>query len=221
MGARAADVEGDGVIGYASRTGTRRNLAALRTAGWRLLVSARGVLRTEGMAYALDNGAWTAFQRDEPFDADAFQRAVDMLGEGADWIVIPDIVAGGYASLDFSLAWLDRLSGCQSLLLAVQDGMTLEMIRPLLSDRIGIFVGGSTDWKLATAVEWGRLAHEVGCYMHIGRVNTVRRIRLCEAAGADSFDGTSATMFSQTLPRLDWARRARDLFCVRHLAEMA
>lgn len=200
------------MIGYASRTGTRRNLEALRNAGWRLLISAKGVLRDEGMPYALDNGAWTAFQRNEPFDVVAFQRAVDMFGERADWVVIPDIVAGGLASLDFSLAWIDRLAGCKRLLLAVQDGMTTEAIRPFLSDRVGIFVGGSTDWKLATAIEWGQLAHDVGCYMHVGRVNTVRRIRLCAAAGADSFDGTSASMFAETLPLLDWARRAVDLF---------
>ncbi len=200
------------MIGYASRTGTRRNLDALRNAGWRLLISARGVLRDEGMPHALDNGAWTAFQNEEPFDVDSFKRAVDMFGETADWVVIPDIVAGGVASLDFSLPWIDRLGDCNRLLLAVQDGMTTDMIRPLLSDRIGIFVGGSTDWKLATAIEWGQLAHEVGCYMHVGRVNTARRIRLCAAAGADSFDGTSATMFSETLPMLDWARKARDLF---------
>lgn len=207
-------------MGYASRTGTRRNLDALRLAGWRLLISARGVLRDEGMPYALDNGAWTAFQRNEPFDVPAFQRAVDMFGERADWVVIPDIVTGGLESLDFSLSWIDRLAGCRRLLIAVQDGMTPEVIRPLLSDRIGIFVGGSTEWKLATAIEWGHLAHEVGCYMHVGRVNTVRRVRLCAAAGADSFDGTSATMFSQTLPMLDWARKARDMFSPAGLFSM-
>lgn len=213
-----ADPHGGHLIGYASRTGTRRNLAALRSAGWRLLVSARGVLRTEGMPFALDNGAWTAFQRGEPFDSGAFERAVDLLGEGADWVVIPDIVVGGLSSLDFSLTWIDRLASCRRLLLAVQDGMAPELVRPLLSRRIGIFVGGSTNWKLSTMCGWGRLAHEVGCYMHVGRVNTVRRIRLCSAAGADSFDGTSASMFSDTLPMLDAARRSRDLFCVREAA---
>ena len=54
------------MIGYASRTGTKRNLAALRDAGWRLLVSAAGrcePLRghAASFAYALDNGAWSAF----------------------------------------------------------------------------------------------------------------------------------------------------------------
>jgi hypothetical protein len=44
------------MIGYTSRTGTRQNLDALRHAGWRLLVSARGPLRPEGFRYGLDNG---------------------------------------------------------------------------------------------------------------------------------------------------------------------
>lgn len=39
------------MVSYASRTGTRRNLAAMRGAGWRLLVSAAGVLRTEGFEH--------------------------------------------------------------------------------------------------------------------------------------------------------------------------
>lgn len=40
------------MIPYASRTGTKRNLDAMRANGWGLLVSAKGVLRTEGFPYA-------------------------------------------------------------------------------------------------------------------------------------------------------------------------
>ncbi len=201
------------MIAYASRTGTRRNLNALRSAGWRLLVSAKGVLRTENMPYALDNGAWSAFQAQEQFDEAAFLRALDRLGANADWIVIPDIVAGGVRSLDYSLSWLPRLTSLDvPLLLAVQDGMTPNLVRPLLNSRIGIFVGGSTDWKLATALQWGQVARAAGCWLHIGRVNTIKRIQLCAAAGADSFDGTSASRFSCTLRPLDLARRQPDMF---------
>lgn len=185
---------------YASRTGTRRNLDALRDAGWRLLVSAKGVWRTEGFRYAIDNGAWTAFQRAEPFDEDAFRGVVDALGEGADWIVVPDIVAAGLASLDFSLKWLDRVPGKR--LIAVQNGMVADDVRSLLGPSVGIFVGGDTEWKLETMRAWGELAREVGCHLHVGRVNTVRRIARCAEAGADSFDGTSATRFAVNIPRL-------------------
>jgi hypothetical protein len=201
------------VIGYASRTGTKRNLAALRAAGWRLLVSAAGVLRTEGFRYALDNGAWTCHQQGRPFDEAAFMRAVDLLGHGADWIVLPDIVAGGRASLDLSLAWLPRLRPLGvPLLLAVQDGMQPTEIGPLVGPQLGIFVGGSTPWKIASAHAWGALARERSAYIHVARVNTAQRIRLCVAAGAHSFDGSSASRFASTLPLLDSARRQPDLF---------
>jgi hypothetical protein len=176
------------MVGYASRTGTRRNLAALRDAGWRLLVSAKGELRTEGMRYALDNGAWSAFVQQQPFDEDAFLLAVDRLGEGADWIVLPDIVAGGLASLEFSLRWKERLRGMPTrMLLAVQNGMQINDVASLLSPAIGIFIGGTTEWKEATAQAWGSVARRRHCYLHVGRVNSARRICICVAAGADSF----------------------------------
>lgn len=96
-------------MAYASRTGTRRNLAALRQAGWRLMVSAKGVLRSEGFPYCLDNGAWWSFANGQPFDEAAFLRAYGALARGADFVVLPDIVAGGLRSLEFSLNWRVRL----------------------------------------------------------------------------------------------------------------
>lgn len=201
------------MVPYASRTGTRRNLEGLRRNGWHLIVSATGVLRTEGMPYAIDNGAWTAFQQGRKFDEDAFMRAIDKLGEGADWIVLPDIVAGGRASLDYSLLWMERLRGIPTrLLLAVQDGMEIADVKSHLSPAVGIFVGGSTEWKTATAGAWGSVARRRNCYLHVGRVNSVRRIRLCAAAGANSVDGTSASRFAVTLPTLDAASRQADMF---------
>lgn len=73
---------GETLIGYASRTGTRRNLALLRECGWRLLVSAAGVLRHEGFRYALDNGAWSAYTQGRPFDFAAFELALRKFGGG-------------------------------------------------------------------------------------------------------------------------------------------
>lgn len=72
---------------------------------------------------------------------------------------------------------------------------------------VGVFVGGSTDWKLATLYDWAALAQSRGAWCHVGRVNSVRRIRLCHLAGVDSFDGTSASRYSVELPKLERARR--------------
>lgn len=196
------------IIAYASRTGTRENLDALRAADWRLLVSARGPLRAEGFRYALDNGAWTAFQQQEPFDERAFERALAKLGRDADWCVMPDVVAGGARSLELSLRWMRRVLDATAVgMLAVQDGMSAADVEEFLGPRVGVFVGGSTPWKLRTMHTWCALAQRREAWAHIARVNSRRRISACVTSGATSFDGSSASRFVKTLPALDAARR--------------
>lgn len=201
------------MICYASRTGTRRNLEALRRAGWRLLISRVGVWRTEGFAYALDNGAWSDFQSGRAFDEEGFERLLEKLGEGADFVVLPDIVAGGLRSLELSVRWMNRaLSVCPLVLIAVQDGMELADLTPLIGPNVGIFLGGSTEWKLQRMDDWGRICAERGVYYHVARVNTSRRIRLAAAAGATSIDGSSGSRYSITVRPLDLTARQPDLF---------
>ncbi len=203
---------------YASRTGTRKNLDALRRRRWGLLVSATGCVRTEGwpeagLPYGLDNGAWTAFQAGTRFDVKAFERAVELVGDSAEFIIVPDIVAGGLDSLEFSLEWIPKLEGIgRRRLLAVQDGMRPEDIGGLLGDSVGIFVGGSTEWKWAHLPIWGRLARKTECYLHVGRVNTTRRFLECIRVGVDSVDGTSVTRFSKNINKLDSASKQEALF---------
>jgi hypothetical protein len=217
------------VIAYASRTGTRRNLRALHAAGWRQLV-APGQRPTHARGWMLDNGAWGAHQRGERLDERAFRDHVIAWGRHADCVVAPDIIAGGLDSLALSERWLDALRmACVVTLIPVQDGMEPAHLEPLLSSPwnrwsralgryvapVGIFVGGSTEWKLATMRTWGGLARAYGAWLHVGRVNSARRIQLCRDAGADSFDGTSVTMYADTLPLLDSARRQEGLFTRR------
>lgn len=202
------------MICYASRTGTRRNLIALKKAGWGLLVSRSGVWRTEGFDnYVLDNGAWTDFQMGRPFDGDAFERLIERLGAGAKWTVLPDIVAGGLASLELSLRWSNRcLSACPMVLLAVQDGMVASDIASFVGPSVGVFLGGSTPWKISTMAQWGAFCRQRGIYYHVARVNTGRRMAMAVAAGADSVDGSSASRFAVTTTRLTWASRQSDLW---------
>ena len=164
------------------------------------------------MPYALDNGAWAARDNPASWDEAAFVRMMDRLGAGADWVVVPDVVGDWAATKAKAAEWIPRLTGkAPILLIAVQDGATPDEVRPLLSKGVGIFLGGTTDrngggWKISTMGMWGRLAWEVGCYFHVGRVNSAKRIALAKACGADSFDGNSPTMFPCTLPDLDRAR---------------
>lgn len=197
---------------YASRTGTRRNLDALRRHGWRLLVSPTGCLRNEGFPYALDNGAWTAYQRGSVFDADAFMRAVDLLGDKADWIVIPDKVGDSASTTQMLDHWWPRIAGAGLLLFALQDGMSAASVQPLLRPGMGLFLGGSTEFKEQTAESWGVFARSHSLYFHMGRVNTSRRILLATGAGCDSCDGTSASRFSVTVPKLTAAAKQQSIW---------
>lgn len=193
---------------YASRTGTKRNLAALRDAGWRLLVSATGCHRHEGFQYMIDNGAYTYWRRGVPYDPVPFRRLLASHGVGADMIVAPDIVAGGLESLQMSLSWLpELLTYGPRILIPVQDGMTTDDLSPVVSDRIGVFLGGSTEWKEHTMHYWGAFCQSIGCYYHVGRVNTLRRIYMALDAHADSCDGSSASRYECTLKDLDFASR--------------
>lgn len=196
------------MIGYASNTGTLRNLAALRAAGWRILLTPQNPKPRDGIRHGIDNGAWPAFKNNTEFDGKAFFDLVERAGGSADFVVVPDIVAGGMNSLAFSLSWLPRLRHVWRLLLPVQDGMDVQSVSNVLHawSGLGIFLGGSTEWKLKTMYGWGMLAAALGRHYHVGRVNTVRRIRLAAEAGAHSFDGTSATMYSCNLPMLEAAR---------------
>lgn len=203
---------------YASRTGTKRNLAAFRAHGWRVLVSARGVLRAEGFPYAIDNGAWTSFQRGEPFDDAAFVCCVEKLGADADWVACPDIVMGGMSSLAMSLRWLPWvLERTHVALIPVQNGMTSDDIAPHLGPRVGVFVGGDDAFKESTMAMWSKLCRSAGAYCHVGRVNTRSRVRLCMDAGVDSADGTSGSRFAVNVPIIDaWRRQTSLLSLVNH-----
>jgi hypothetical protein len=208
------------MMGYASRTGTRQNLTALRNAGWGLLVSRAGAWRTEGFSdWIADNGAWTDFIAAREFDGERFELFLEWVETQAicpRFIVLLDIVAGGLKSLDLSRRYMNRCGAiCPLILIAVQDGMETEDLAPLVGPSVGIFLGGSTEWKLAQMSLWGRFCAERGIYYHVARVNTLRRIRMAHAAGAHSIDGTSASRYAVTLPMLDRGIRQPDLFSPR------
>lgn len=134
----------------------------------------------------LDNGAFGAWKAGAPFDDVAFLRALEC-DLSPEWVVCPDIVAGGHSSLEFSEEWRPRLGG-QPAYLAVQDGMVTGDVAGVASSYAGLFVGGTVDWKLETGAAWVELAHSLGIPCHVGRVGTAKRVRWAFDIGADSID---------------------------------
>ncbi len=199
---------------YASRTGTKRNLDALRAAGWGLLVSRAGVWRTEGFdRIVADNGAWADYQAGRDFDEDAYEKFLDWLPITPDWIVLPDVVAGGLRSLALSMRYLNRCAACAPLvLLAVQDGIEPPDVSSVVGAGVGIFLGGSTDWKIRKMAEWGQFCSDRGIHYHVARVNSIRRMSQAIGSGADSIDGSSASRYAVSLPKLAYAARQSDMW---------
>ena len=152
------------------------------------------------MPCALDNGAFRCWQRGYPFSVERFAAQMKSCfcnGLDLDFIVCPDIVAGGVRSLAFSLPWMvdGILHTAPRVALAVQDGMSVSDLDdagvwniPNLSH---LFVGGTLEWKWRTAPDWVAAAHVHDRKCHIGRCGTLEGLRAAAEMGADSVDSTS------------------------------
>lgn len=142
----------------------------------------------------LDNSAFSDWRKGRDFDNEAFLSdcaSASADPEPPDFGVCPDRVATGLESLAFSLRWLDSYESAFPGLrwyLAVQDGMAASDVVPHCNRFVGLFVGGTLQWKLQTGAAWVSLAHELGLRCHIGRCGTVRRVRWAQRIGADSID---------------------------------
>lgn len=159
--------------------------------------------RTQLDRYALDNGAWLFHVYGQPADFGPFAEALHAIGPSSDFVVAPDVVAGGLASLALSVSWIDRcLASAPMALVPVQDGINPCDVEGLLGPRVGLFVGGSTAWKWTTVAQWARLADDHAAHVHVGRVNTQRRARLCADLGITSADGSTVARFSITASRM-------------------
>ena len=139
---------------YVGNTGSRKIISVIKFNGWGRVHVANSWRYPEiGVSWILDNGAFTYWKHNLPFDEKRFEDALiktEVKGLMPDFVIVPDLVAQGYHSLDFSLKWISRIPAGYNCFLAVQDGMEVSVIDDILSLFDGIFVGGSLDWKLNT-----------------------------------------------------------------------
>lgn len=189
------------MIIYTSTCVSKSDIADVRARDMGILFAAtpsnflpRKTMDLAGIPIALDNGAFGCYRDGWPaFDEMPFLRLLHAdrrSGIKPDWVVCPDLVCGGLASLDFSLSWVTRLSGLK-LALAVQNGMEPRHVLPHIEKFAVIFVGGDLPWKWSTAKQWADLAHDHGKKCHIGRAGEVNDLHRAEMLGADSCDSSS------------------------------
>ena len=180
---------------YSGNDGKKSNLEYLKMHGYGIMVSRnyRDPRRSE--YYAFDNGAFSAWKNNKPWDSESFLRVLEkFLGheKGPDFVVVPDIVGEGVRSLKWSLEWLDKIGGGETrYYLAVQDGMTNDMVKPIIKQFGGLFVGGTLEWKYQTAKDWVALSHSHILPCHIGRCGEWDKVAWASIIGADSIDSMS------------------------------
>lgn len=129
-----------------------------------------------GKGYPGDD-AWWAWLRTLPADRCAFA-------------VAPDVVADAPATLARSLPWLPKIRalGIPSAFVA-QNG--IEHTDIPWDEFDVLFIGGTTGFKLGpVARQLTAEAKARGKRVHMGRVNSAKRMRYAEFIGCDTADGT-------------------------------
>lgn len=140
----------------------------------------------DGRAWILDNGAFSGKYSDTTFYD--FLQKMQPYRETCRMVVVPDVVGDCAATLTLYAEHAPRIRALGwPVAYVAQDGAEHHP----LPDCDALFVGGTTAWKMGTgARRIIRHAKRSGLYVHIGRVNSLRRFIHFQMLGADSCDGT-------------------------------
>lgn len=189
-------------------TSSSAEIAAAETAGViGRVCTPNGGARGVGV-WCADNGAFSA-----RYDEKKWWRWLSITDPaGCLFAALPDVVADWPATLARSLPWVDRVRALGfPVALVLQDGADAETVP---WDRLdAVFIGGTTGWKLgADARGLVGEAKRRGLHVHMGRVNSERRLRYAAHIGCDSADGTFLSFGPDVnLPRvLAWLRGVND-----------
>lgn len=144
--------------------------------------------------WAIDNGAFSGFDRE------AFLRLLHRcsVNKSCLFVAAPDCVGDAIKTRTMFDEWHEPITDMGfPVAYVLQDGQRSQDMP--WNDCQAVFVGGSTEYKLGRdAVRLIREAKERGKWVHMGRVNTMRRVRFAITAGVDSIDGSQFSWFSDT-----------------------
>lgn len=149
--------------------------------------------------FALDNGCVMAGPDHTPIDNPRWSEArwTAMLERHAGqahrclFVVLPDVVCDHRATLDRSLPYVSYVRDLgYPTAPAAQNGAESDPALPWhLID--AVFLAGDDSWKLGGhAHRIAVAARQRGRWVHMGRVNSLKRIRRAAVMGCDSADGT-------------------------------
>lgn len=167
-----------------------------------------------GLPWAVDNGAFGGFNPAAFWKLLGRIRAVRGAPSKCLWVACPDVVGDAKATLKEFGNFFEEIGwGGFKRAFVGQDGQeNLPVPWPHFDC---FFVGGTDEWKLSRAAD--SLCQEAkrrGKWVHVGRVNSLKRIRhSLVTKGADSIDGGSASRYGEKrMPQLmRWIRQERQM----------
>lgn len=179
----------------------RTELIGMPGMGFMATMHKSSTLALPSQRWAADTGCFT---QPHTYDDDAYLRWLDPLPRDTNlFATAPDLVADWAGTVKRSASMLPRIRalGYRAAFI-LQDGMPESWIA--WDEFDALFVGGSTAYKLSEdAYRIVSTAKARGKWTHMGRVNSLRRLRAAALSGYDSVDGTFLCFGpDKNLPRL-------------------
>jgi len=169
-------------------------------------------LRITTEVWAADNGCFLGLDRPK------FLAMLDKIAgqeTRPKFVTVPDVVADHRATCATWHEWTREFKARDlPRAFVLQNGIG-DDLNPAQAIPWGIvhalFIGGTTEFKLSPWVrEAVRLANGNGVWVHMGRVNSVKRLRYAMEIGVDSIDGSGISRFAEKRARmLNFIDRAR------------
>ena len=157
---------------------------------WQLRTPLTGY-RLHGCPYGLDNGAFTQFD-----EAKWRRQLIEAREHRPLFVCLPDIVGSARRTLELFRHFAPVTVGLPRALV-LQDGIG-QFDLPW-SQIDAVFVGGSDQFKVSTeAFDAARTAKLLGKWVHVGRVNTAKRVEQWVGV-ADSCDGSGMSQYDHML----------------------
>lgn len=170
----------------------RKSFAKKYDVRWMIVANKWNHPRKE-FKWALDNGAWSYYKQGKRFNDDQFLKALAKIPEDhlPDFIVVPDIICGGYGSILYSNKWLDRLPNKYHYYLVVQPPIEpIDIDCMWVENYAGIFLG-PIERTEKTIQQWIKFTRGHGMKLHVGRISRLKDMLMCERLGVDSIDSTT------------------------------
>lgn len=174
---------------------------------------AAGNAVVDGVDWCADNGVYAGTYPGDQWYMEWLAARAHLLHRCC-FAVAPDVVGDAAATLERSAPMLPLIRRLgYPVALAAQDG--IEALTVPWDEFDVLFIGGSTAWKLGPYAR-GVVAEarRLGKWIHMGRVNSGRRLRYAHAIGCHSADGTYLAHGPDTnLPKLlGWLRQIDEQF---------